>query len=300
MSVVRRTLGLLFFGVLVRDVIRVGLLILMGLILSERGVNIVLLLTGSASMMAIFIYANIVNDISDLELDRKAKPYRPLPSGRYTVSEARNASVVSLLIAVGSLAVAMWLSFVPSLLVLLGLTAIGAHTYSWPPIRFKARSWLGVISISLIYVSPLVMGFIIGGVNAGNVPLLVLIFCGITLASSTKDFEDKETDEAMNVRTPPVVHGIQRTASVLKAAALLSLLIAIAAGGYYATSGRPWRSLFCLAMIPPFVLYYARLAAYSRSLDRERLLTLVQGGLWSFYVWPFLASAATILLPSII
>jgi geranylgeranylglycerol-phosphate geranylgeranyltransferase len=294
----RRALGLVFFGVLARDVIRVGMLILMGLIFSEGLPSILILLLASTSMLAAFSYANVVNDIYDLELDKMAKSYRPLPDGRYTVREAKLASVFFLGMALVTGTAAVIVSRSLPLAVLLYVTPLASHLYSWPPVRFKARSWLGVISISLIYLCPVLMGYFAGGASPRTSPLILLMFLAIFLASATKDFEDVEVDSSMGVRTPPVIHGIERTAWLLKLAGIGAAAVACGFGAGYFLAGSMGLGLFSVALLPSFAVYTKRISRYHSSGSNESLIALVQGCLLSMYVWPAVAAVVVLLLPS--
>lgn len=286
MRATRRVLGILFFGVLMRDMARGGLLIVLGAALAQRPPDILQSVMAVASIVCASIFANIENDIADIELDRKVKAYRPLPSGRYTVPEARAASMAFLAasIAFGLLTYAFSRSF--PLCILLLAVPLATHLYSMPPARLKARSWIGVMTLSLIYLSPLLLGYLLAGDGRLNLPLLCLLFLLFFLATGVKDFEDVEVDKSFGIMTPPVSYGETKTAACLKVLAILSGTCAVGLALAYFASGLLAQTIYCLAILPSVLVYLNRLAPYASSGRRDQLMKLVKGCLWFIYVWP--------------
>ena len=300
MKPLRRYLGIVFFGVMIRDLVRLGVLMLLGLMFSDGTLSPLVLFMGFLSIASSSAFANIVNDIYDLELDGRTKAYRPLPSGKYTVNQAWGASIAFLALAIFTSLGAFLLSSNGLLLFILLVTPLGCFAYSGTPIRLKARSWSGVATISLIYLTPLLTGFVIGSPGLHSLPLVTLMFYTIFLASAVKDFEDVEVDGSMGVITPPVKHGIGTAANILKYTGIMGVVLAVATAAGYLVWYKIPQGAFSLALIPPLMIYVRRIRKYSESYAAEDLMVLVKGCLWSMYVWPFVAAIILLFTPRVI
>ncbi|MBU7004345.1 MAG: UbiA family prenyltransferase [Theionarchaea archaeon] len=285
---------------MLRDIIRLGILVLLGLMFSSGDPSPLVLFMGFASIAASSAFANVVNDIYDLELDKKTKAYRPLPSGRYSVGEAWGASIGFLVIALSTGAIAFMFSESIILFAVLLAAPLGCFAYSGTPIRLKARSWLGVGTISLIYLTPLITGFVIGGSSSQGLPLVLLMLYTIFLASAVKDFEDVQVDGSMGVTTPPVRYGTKATAKILGYAGIVGVALAGAISAWYLAQDHLSQGLFSLALIPSYVIYVRRIRSYSESISFEQLMILVKGCLRYMYIWPFVAALAFLLVPRFI
>jgi 4-hydroxybenzoate polyprenyltransferase len=80
------------------DVIAGAVLALGGWPKVEQIPQLVLLCLASACL---YMAGMILNDVFDIEVDRRERPFRPLPSGRIRVKTARSVGVILLLIGVG-------------------------------------------------------------------------------------------------------------------------------------------------------------------------------------------------------
>jgi hypothetical protein len=102
------------------------------------------LLTGGAAMaVALYAFANALNDTLDLRRDRVLHPRRPLPSGRLNIDAAIGFLVLSLMVAVlGATALGT-----PA--VLMCLLAAGAVFFYNAAARFVPS--VGLVALSLIY-----------------------------------------------------------------------------------------------------------------------------------------------------
>jgi 4-hydroxybenzoate polyprenyltransferase len=188
-------------------------------------------LIGSACASAMNAASNIVNQIADLEIDRKNKPDRPLVKG--DVSIGRAWAVASVLYALSILPT--WLvvpypyqSFAERMAAPLHLHAaffiycVGAlatFVYSFPAFGRSKRHWFwanltiavtrgGLLKVAgWSFVASALVGeaWAIGGIFA-------LFLLG---ATSTKDFSDMEGDRAHGCITLPVRFGVARAAKMM-------------------------------------------------------------------------------------
>jgi 4-hydroxybenzoate polyprenyltransferase len=186
---------------------------------------------GSLCASAMNAASNIVNQIADLEIDRKNKPDRPLVKG--DVSIGRAWAVASVLYALSILPT--WLvvpypyqSFAERMAAPLHLHAaffiycVGAlatFVYSFPAFGRSKRHWFwanltiavtrgGLLKVAgWSFVASALVGeaWAIGGIFA-------LFLLG---ATSTKDFSDMEGDRAHGCITLPVRFGVARAAKMM-------------------------------------------------------------------------------------
>ena len=161
--------------------------------------NDLLLACFSAGLIAGF--GNLCNDIFDIEIDRKSKPFRPLPSSQITIKSAIVLAVVLSLFGLVSAA----LINRPCLLIA-SITAIALLFYT--PF-FKGRGYSGNILISLISA----MAFFYGAAATGNIigGLIPAVFAFLFhfIREIIKDMEDYEADKAYNVQTGAVRYGFK-------------------------------------------------------------------------------------------
>jgi geranylgeranylglycerol-phosphate geranylgeranyltransferase len=113
--------------------------------------------TALAAVLAGFLitaFGNVVNDIFDVEVDRRAHPERPLPSGAMTVRQA--AGFAALLAVVG-----WWEAFVAAGLPLLLFASINTLL-----LALYARYWKGVAVLGNVIVALLVASTFLFGAFA--------------------------------------------------------------------------------------------------------------------------------------
>ncbi|MBD3169853.1 MAG: hypothetical protein GF307_10250 [candidate division Zixibacteria bacterium] len=161
-----------------------------------------------ASIAAFFFagFANSVNDIEDIDIDRINKPHRPLPSGRINKKTAIMVAILSGLIALG-------ISFILTVFTaIIGIIAVaGMLLYN---LRLKRIAFWGNTTVSLIAA----VAFIYGGAANNNIfPALFPALMAFLLhlgREVTKDIEDVRGDSAVGARTLPLVRGLALTRNV--------------------------------------------------------------------------------------
>ena len=195
------------------------------------GAVILTVALGSLCASAMNAASNIVNQIADLEIDRKNKPDRPLVTGEIAIRRAWAAAAVLYVLSI----VPTWLVVpypyeglaarvsapVPLhaafFIYLVG--ALATFVYSFPAFGRSKRHWFwanftiavtrgGLLKVAgWSFVASVLWGeaWAIGGVFA-------LFLLG---ATSTKDFSDMEGDRAHGCITLPVRFGVRRAAQIM-------------------------------------------------------------------------------------
>ena len=165
---------------------------------------------GAAGGALLNVFANAINQIYDIEIDRINCPERPLPAGRMTKKQAGIFGAVALAAALAlGAAVNLWL------LLVFAAAAATTWCYSAPPARTKARGLWANATIALARgVLIPVAGWTAVAPPAYPTPWAIGAIMGFFLfgAASTKDFSDVEGDRANGIKTLPVVHGPAKAA----------------------------------------------------------------------------------------
>ncbi len=172
-------------------------------------------------------FGNILNDVADLETDRRAHPERPLPSGRIDRGEALGFAI--LLLGLG-----LWEAFVAGGLLLALFAALNAAllgVYEW---KLKARGLAGNVAVGLLVGSTFVFGATAG---AGMLPgwgvawLVALLAAGTNVARELlKDLEDVEADRDVR-RTFPMAAGRRATQALASGLTVAAVIASAAAVG---------------------------------------------------------------------
>ena len=175
--------------------------------------------------------SNIVNQIADLEIDRRNKPERPLVTGEISVGRAWFVAAVGYLVAI----LPTWI-VVPypyqtlsdrlkaplhlhAAFFIYCIGALATFVYSFPAFGRSKRHWLaanatiaitrgGLLKVAgWAFVAPVTFWepWAIGGIFA-------LFLLGTT---STKDFSDMEGDRAHGCVTLPIRFGVARAAKIM-------------------------------------------------------------------------------------
>lgn len=166
------------------------------------------LLGGATTLLLIVIGNNFVNQSTDEE-DSVNKPYRPIVTGTVTRHAASLTGYAALFLA------ATLSTFLGPVFGGLALTIIAlSMAYSEPPLRLKARPWLGNATIALTRGA---CGFLAACSLWAPITLPILVASLILAifllgATTAKDFHDVDGDQQYGVRTLPVVYGARRAA----------------------------------------------------------------------------------------
>lgn len=177
-----------------------------------------------------------LNCFFDVDEDRVfGKGKNPLASGEIS---KRSATLVLLILTL-LLGVVIWLWFRPWLL-LLAVQTLLVIMYNVPPIKFKSRTFLdvlshgisfGVVTFSMVY---LIAG---GAVDARFILMNCIIFSFSVQTQLVQELRDINTDRKAGLKTTAVVLGSKRTLHLLYAILstyVLEVLVGIAIGVLYA------------------------------------------------------------------
>ncbi|MBN2712166.1 MAG: UbiA prenyltransferase family protein [Planctomycetes bacterium] len=173
------------------------------------------ILMGGAMAALLNAASNVLNQVTEVEIDRKNKPGRVLPQGRMGVSAALIYSVFLFMFAL----LLAWLvepepgvhhTFWCSL-----AAALATVAYSVKPVYTKSRGWLANVTIAvprgcLLKVAG--WGCVASVINPepwfiGSVFMLFLVG-----AATSKDFSDMDGDGEAGIRTLPVIYGAEKAA----------------------------------------------------------------------------------------
>ena len=162
-------------------------------------------------------FGNVINDITDIEIDRINKPERPLPSGRLSITQAW---IFACLLSGGAILTGL-LSLPPAPIAILIFSNIVIALYS---LIFKGIHLAGNAVVA--FFTGLV--FIYGGLAAGNpaagfVPF-AFAFLSNFIREVVKTAEDVEGDLAKGVITFPGKYGTEKTKNLVKVLCLFLLV----------------------------------------------------------------------------
>nr|WP_275587163.1 UbiA family prenyltransferase [Micromonospora terminaliae] len=148
----------------------------------------------AASIAAAIAFANVVNDIADVDVDALGKPDRPLPAGRISSRGAHTA-------AAGAASLAM-VSTVPlgtTLIAVMAALLVVSFLYS---ARLKGTVLFGNVLVAACASSPLLFGAAAAGNVTGQVLCAALLAFEFMLAYEVlKTLADRAGDAAAGLRT---------------------------------------------------------------------------------------------------
>ncbi len=169
----------------------------------------------AAAMIAVFLFTaagNALNDFLDAEIDARAHPERPIPSGRISSENARRLTFI---LFAGSVLAALFINAGALAIVIISLGIMLAYEF-----RLKKLGLTGNISIAWLTASL----FLFGAVSVGE-PLPVWALFATSFAATLgreiiKDIQDRSADTGIR-KTLPMSIG-DRNSMYISAAALLS------------------------------------------------------------------------------
>jgi len=174
-------------------------------------VLIKIILPASFSLALLNGASNALNQLTDLETDKLSKPYRPIPKGLVSISEAKITSIILYLF---SFCLAISVGFVFT--VFITLIALFTVTYSLPP-KMKNHLFLNQIWVA---VPRGLLGILASWSVFGNpfesLPLSVALIAMFFLVggSSTKDILDSDADKKTGVHTLVNTFGVKKAALI--------------------------------------------------------------------------------------
>ena len=165
--------------------------------------------------------AVLVNDAEDIEIDKISNPERPLVKKEVSKQEWRTMQIILLLlIAFGTMTMSRATGF--SLIIAQSIYYI----YSAKPLRLKKHFLSSSLLIGIASVSVAMSSFFLVSpdqhVSAFPVNAILIIGIAYAILSNLKDIKDYEGDKKENIRTLPVVFGLEKSKYII--AALCSLV----------------------------------------------------------------------------
>ncbi|MCP4583999.1 MAG: UbiA family prenyltransferase [candidate division Zixibacteria bacterium] len=179
----------------------------------------------SAGLIAGF--GNTANDIFDIEIDRRNKSYRPLPSSMISI---KTAIALATVLAISGLLIAATIN----LQCLFIASAVIVALLIYTP-YYKGNGYWGNLLISLISALAFFFGAAaIGNIMGGLIPA-VLAFLFHFIREIIKDMEDYEADKAEDVQTGAVKFGfeISRTVAIINIITLIAATLSPYIQGIY-------------------------------------------------------------------
>ncbi|HTL88697.1 MAG TPA: chlorophyll synthase ChlG, partial [Leptolyngbya sp.] len=161
-------------------------------------------------------YTQIMNDYYDREIDAINEPYRPIPSGAISLPQVVIQIWLLLLSGVGlAYVLDRWAGHeFPTITVLAIAGSFLSYIYSAPPLKLKQNGWLGCYALGASYIAiPWWTGHALFGDLNPTIILLTLFysFSGLGIAI-VNDFKSVEGDQALGLKSLPVVFGITTAA----------------------------------------------------------------------------------------
>ncbi|ACX72932.1 UbiA prenyltransferase [Methanocaldococcus vulcanius M7] len=143
-------------------------------------------------------YGNVINDIFDIEIDKINKPFRPLPSGKISLKEAK---FFSFLLLFTGLFLSVFINIYALIIAI--INSIFLYLYGK---KYKKYKPIGNFLVGYLTGSV----FLFGGVAGKNVyPVVILFLCSLFSIwgrEIIKDFEDMEGDLKEGVVSLPIMY----------------------------------------------------------------------------------------------
>jgi len=200
------------------------------------------ILVGSFCASLLNAASNVVNQVHDLEIDRRNKPDRPLCTGEISVAAAMRGSLAMYALALvpiwwvvpaphdrdlATRFAAPWDAHACFWIYLAGLACTFVYSAPWAG-RTKARGIWANVTIAAARGELLkVAGWAMVAPVAVVEPwfLGAVFFFFLLGSASTKDFSDMEGDRAGGCRTLPVLHGPRKAAWMIAPSFVLPWLL---------------------------------------------------------------------------
>ena len=176
------------------------------------------------SVITAWISTVFFNDVADYAIDMISNPQRPLPQKIITKNHSLVLGWVFLFI---SLVLAIMLSW--QIFITLALYHLLSWIYSMPPLRLKRFPLVATFVAALASLTIIFVGIAILVPNASPrlfpMPIALTLLIGYTLCLPLKDFRDIDGDKADDIKTIPVLFGIQKARAILAGNLFISFVL---------------------------------------------------------------------------
>lgn len=164
---------------------------------------------GALSYMLIAGYANLANDIQDVDTDRINHPARPLPTGAISVALARRAATWMTL-AAAAVALAT-IAFSANPMLLAGIAFVLTTAGAFYARHGKRIGYLGNLLVGLAFAAGFPVGFLLAlpwRLLTGQIGLFSLSACCLLVGREiVKDMQDRKGDRLVASRSLPLRFG---------------------------------------------------------------------------------------------
>ncbi len=168
------------------------------------------------SAMLIGLFGNIINDIFDIEIDKINKPWRPLPSGKISIREAR---VYALLVLFTGLIIAIMINILCFIVAVLASILLYIYSKALKKTGFSGNLLIAFLSFLVILYGGLATSNSLRSLYPGIYAFLIILGREIY-----KGIEDVEGDRRHGIRTIASILGI-RTALYIGTFLLLIVVV---------------------------------------------------------------------------
>ncbi len=225
-----------------------GMLVVLGPDLWDPDL-IVPVVLGMAVPFLVTAGGNALNDYMDQNVDRRAHPDRPIPSGRLEPSRVLMFSIVVFVLAqplAGVIASSGPWGLFPLLVELLAVGLLFAYE-----LGLKARGLGGNMTVSVLSALTLLFGAsCVAGPGHEGMPTVLVLFVLAMFASTgrevTKDIEDVEADKGERVTLPMTV-GVGKASGAAMAFILTAVALSPVPFWPMGTMGWPYLGVVVLA-----------------------------------------------------
>jgi len=228
---IKRKLGIYLRSIRAMRTMHWIFMVLLGFIIRPDEPSVYDFLIPAIAVIFMWQYTTMINDIYDLDIDRKAHPDRALVRGEISVEEYRNMANLSLI--AGMLVSLMAGPFVVIMNLLFFALAV---LYSRPPVRIRNR-WYGTavmgsassIELAAGYLSHYWLSDMDFFYTAPGTHLfwsmLVIVFLALSIAPNITAYKDYEGDVEAGAKTIYTILGKERGKNLVSASLFLLFLL---------------------------------------------------------------------------
>lgn len=172
-----------------------------------------------------------VNELVDVELDRRSKPHKPIPAGLVSVRGARIMAITGVIImAILSATFGTW-SFL--------LCALGTGTGIAYSLWFKRTIWSWIPYLVALPLLPIWVWAALSTVDAGLFAIYPIGAAAVISVQLAQSLPDVESDHIAGVRTLAVALGSSAARNACWGAMLLAAMLTAALAPWL--TSHPWR-----------------------------------------------------------
>lgn len=189
---------------------------------NTQALGLVALQTTSA--ICFMAAGNTLNDLADISIDAKAKPHKPIPSGRISVESSTKVAYTFSLLSLLFMGLGAYFTEDPyPLIAIWSVAAFLMYTYD-AGLQTKKSGLIGNIAISLMVGAVIIFGA--AAVSQANTEIVIyaslVAFFANLAREIIKDCEDMDSDEGRN--TLPMKIGLMNARAVAYVFILASMV----------------------------------------------------------------------------